>query len=239
MLLSLYAGCGGLDLGFERAGFEIGLAYDIRPHSVASWNRNRPGCPYGHIADLSTIHLCDMDRDHGSRFVPSGIIGGPPCQSFSRANHFRSDGDPRGKHVRHFLSIALRFHRNRSSLDFILMENVPDLAKAEGGRLLQRETARLEEHGLRVHTFYLDAVCHDVPQRRKRLFLLAVKEQECAFWGWSPPGGERTEKTVREAIGGLPQPALFRHGITKDEISVHPNHWCMTPKSPKFFGRLA
>lgn len=224
-----------MDLGFERAGFEVGLAYDIRAHSIASWNRNRAGAVRGHVADLVSIRLRDMDRHHGGRFIPSGVIGGPPCQSFSRANHLRSDGDPRGKLVRHFFSIALRFHRNRSPLDFVLMENVPDLVKAEHGRLLQKEIRRLEEHGLRVHTFCLDAVGHDVPQRRRRLFLLAVREQECGLRRWSTPIGRGTEKTVREAIGGLPQPALFRQGLTTDEISGHPNHWCMTPKSRRFF----
>ena len=50
VLLSLFSGCGGLDLGFERVGFEVGLAYDIRKASIASWNQNRPERPNGHVA---------------------------------------------------------------------------------------------------------------------------------------------------------------------------------------------
>ena len=235
MLLSLYSGCGGLDLGFERAGFTVGLAYDINSYSIASWNRNRPGVCRGHVADLSAIQFKNMDRDYGAIFAPSGVIGGPPCQSFSRANHFRSDTDLRHKLVGRFFSIALWFHLHRRPLDFILMENVPELASADGGKLLEREKERLEDHNLFIHTFILDAACHSVPQHRKRLFLLAVPNSNLLTKHWSPPSGEDVKKTVREAIRGLPPPTLFGRGLKPDAVPFHPNHWCMKPKSRRFF----
>ena len=147
MLLSLFSGCGGLDLGFERAGFTIGLAYDNHAASIASWNRNRPTSNRGHVTDLSKIGLPDMDRHYGTTFAPSAVVGGPPCQSFSPANRSPLVDDPRSKLVRRFFSIALRLHRHRRPLDFILLENVPGLAKAENGRLLAREIERLDKHG--------------------------------------------------------------------------------------------
>ena len=235
MLLSLYSGCGGLDLGFERAGFDIGLAYDIRAHSIASWNRNRPGKACGHVADLRLIRLADMDRDHGDRFVPSGVIGGPPCQSFSRANSSASPDDPRSELVRRFFTVALEFHRHRQPLDFILMENVPDLAKPRNIRLLERELTRLEENGFDVCDFLVDAVCHSVPQNRLRLFVLALRKNTLAMNRWSHPVGNDERKTVADAIRGLPPPTYFTRGIEPESIKVHPNHWCMMPKSRKFF----
>ena len=233
MLLSLYCGCGGLDLGFERAGFSIGLAYDINHHAIATWNRNRPDAPCGHVSDLSTIRFNHMDRDHGSQFTPTGVIGGPPCQSFSRANHFRSDKDARRNHVRNFFSIALRFHRHRRDLDFILMENVPDLGNAEDGKLLERETMRLERYHFHVYQFFLDAVHYTVPQRRRRLFILAIPISKLTNT-WSPPKKEDTTTTVRDAIQDLPPPTHFRRGLQPDDTPFHPNHWCMKPLSPKF-----
>lgn len=234
MILSLFSGCGGLDLGFERAGFTVGLAYDIRSSAIASWNRNRPNTHCrGYVADLTAIHLKDMDDNYGEKFEPSGVIGGPPCQSFSRANHFRSDADPRHRLVRHFFTIALRFHRNRRPLDFILMENVPELAKAENGKLLARERKRLKQHGFELQKLILDAACYSVPQHRKRLFLLAVPENKLMMKLWTSPSRKNTKRTVGDAIRNLPQPVHFQRGLRHG--AFHPNHWCMTPKSHKFF----
>ena len=235
MLLSLFSGCGGLDLGFERAGFDIGLAYDIRPNSISSWNRNRPGSLRAHVADLQSIHIADMDTHFGGRFAPSGIIGGPPCQTFSRANRSASPSDPRSKLVRHFFSLALRFHRHRGPVDFILMENVPDLETFQHGRLLEEEVKRLKDNDLAAFVFVVDAAAHSVPQRRRRLFLLAFPKNSSAIERWSSPGGDASPRTVHDAIRGLPSPVFFARGIDKSQIPVHQNHWCMVPKSHKFF----
>ena len=235
MLLSLYAGCGGLDLGFEYAGFSVGLAYDLSSHSIRSWNRSRPGLCRGYVADLQTIRFSDMDRDHGRHFAPSGVVGGPPCQSFSRANRSPSPDDPRSKLVRRFFTLALRLHRHRGPLEFILMENVPALENFERGRLLDREVTRLKRNGFDVSVFIADAAVHSVPQYRRRLFLLAFPTSARAMTRWSSPEGNGQVKTVAEAIRDLPSPAQFSVGLRKDQIPRHENHWCMVPRSPRFF----
>lgn len=235
MLLSLFTGCGGLDLGFEQAGFGVGLAYDLRKSAIASWNSNRSDSCRGRVADLRAIRLEDMDRHNGGRFAPAGIIGGPPCQSFSSANARRSDKDPRSKLVRRFFSIALECHRHRGPLNFILMENVPGLAKAEGGLLLARELARLKQNGFSTRTFYADAACHSVPQHRNRLFVLALPSDSQTMKFWAPPQDTSERQTVGDAISGLPEPTYFAHGVKQENIPFHPNHWCLKPKSRRFF----
>lgn len=235
MLLSLFSGCGGLDLGFERAGLQVGLAYDIRPDSVASWNRNRSGTNRGRVADLCTIRLADLDRDFGNRFAPTGVIGGPPCQSFSPANRSPSPTDPRTKLVRRFFTIGLRLHRHRTPLDFLLLENVPGLQTAHRGAILDRELERLDNHGFNTTVFFADAIRHSVPQYRNRLFVLALRKKTNAMAHWTPPLGTDDKRTVADAIRGLPPPAYFVRRLQPAAIPQHPNHWCMNPKSHRFF----
>lgn len=233
MLLSLYSGCGGLDLGFEQAGFDIGLAYDRDESAIASWNHNRNHGRQGKVADITNIRLKDMDRHHGRTFAPTGVIGGPPCQSFSRANLFRSASDVRRHHVRRFFSIALRFHYYRPPLNFILMENVPELAGEDGGGLLEKEIKRLRLHDFEVYELLLNAVRYAVPQRRNRLFLLAIHRSKLHS-PWSTPSGNDKTITVRDVIMDFPDPVHFKRGIKADASSFHPNHWCMNPVSKRF-----
>ena len=202
-LLSLFAGCGGLDLGFEDAGYSIGLAYDRSPAAIASWNRNRKGAERGHVFDLATIRFEHMDRHFGGKFIPQGVIGGPPCQGFSRANRARHRGDARNVLLRQLFTLALRFHRHRAPLDFILVENVPELGNEHNRPLIERERLRLAAHGYVLWELVLDASMYGVPQRRKRLFLLAVPEGVGATWGDGPPEPvEDGDRTVKDAIGG-------------------------------------
>ena len=235
MLLSLYSGCGGLDLGFEQAGFSIGLAYDVDNYAIASWNRNRQGKRRGHVADITSLDVLEMDSHFGGRFNASAVIGGPPCQSFSRANVLRCDRDSRSEQVKIFFSVALKLHTLRRKLDFILMENVPELAQARNGTLLDDEVTRLEENDFQVKKYVLDAADFGVPQYRRRLFVLAIANRHIKQSDRLPPTANDDRISVKQAIGELPEPVQFRKDLQEDSIPHHPNHWCMKPKSGRFF----
>lgn len=233
MILSLFSGCGGLDLGFEMSGFHTGLAFDLRSAAINSHNHNRGHKP-AHQTDITKLKLDDLDRIFGTKFDPVGVVGGPPCQSFSRANSNRKCDDPRTKLVRKFFNFALRVHRSRSGLDFIVMENVIEVAKADKGRLLKREIDRLEMEGFDVFIEETNAVNFGVPQSRKRLFLIAINsERSSCVW----PGLQKVSslKNVRDVIFGLAEPVNFSEFKKGQRPSEHSNHLCMTPKSKKFF----
>ena len=115
------------------------------------------------------------------------------------------------------------------------MENVPGLKGAANSRLLAREINRLEENGFDVCDFFVNAARHSVPQYRNRLFVLALRKDKFSMRRWSAPVGNDERMTVGDAIRGLPTPMYFARGIEKEAIPVHPNHWCMTPKSRRFF----
>ena len=231
-LLSLFCGCGGLDLGFEQAGFETALAYDRREDAVSSWNRNRPQ-KKSRVRNIRELTMAQMDEDYGSEFNPIGVIGGPPCQGFSVANRQGSSCDPRNTLVTKFFDIALELHA-RSPLAFIAMENVPTIQGVRGGGILDAVSAKLEENGFLVSDAVLDAVDFHVPQRRRRLFLVAIPKF-ASDSKWLAPRPVGTKRTVREAIGNLSEPKLFQRGWDRKNNPHHENHWCMAPKSPKFF----
>ena len=230
-LLSLFCGAGGLDLGFHQAGFITSLAYDKRKDSLASWSKS---FPQGKALeqDIFSLSVEKLDADYGAEFAPQGVIGGPPCQGFSLANRFGGLNDPRNKLVHRFFDVALALHQ-RNPLNFIVMENVPALAGTRGGDILETERKRLEENGFLVTMATLDAVDYQVPQNRKRLFLVALN-RDVTRSAWIAPEKSSERKTVRSAIGDLPEPVFYDRNLKGDDIPFHPNHWCMTPKSPKF-----
>jgi len=230
-ILSLFCGCGGLDLGFEQQDYEVGLAYDLRPAAVASHNNART-TKRAFVRDVSKLTLDVLDADYGSRFTPNGVIGGPPCQSFSRGNVSKSEDDPRRFMVAKFFSVALLLHR-RCDLDFIVMENVTEVAKADGGELLAKEVRRLEASGFAVHTAVYNSIDYGVAQNRRRLILVALNRKK-ATKTWKAPTPAPKKQTVADTIFGLPEPTVFAESDEVEAFPAHPNHWCMTPKSKKF-----
>lgn len=231
-LLSLFCGCGGLDLGFEQAGFQTELAYDRRNSSLSSWRRN---LSFGQALNRDITHLTveKLDEDYGDEFKPHGVIGGPPCQGFSLANRNGASDDPRNALVIDFIDLALELHR-RSALEFIVMENVPAIAGKRGGPLLERQKRRLRNAGFSVISHVLNAVHYSVPQIRKRLFVIAIANRGTLSKQWSAPKPHPLLLSVHDAISHLPEPTYFKRGLLPSQIAHHPNHWCMTPKSSKF-----
>lgn len=238
MLLSLFCGAGGLDIGFENTDYDIGLAFDLRKDSIASYNHNRKGGPErGHVADVSKLTLAKLDELYGEQFVPEGLIGGPPCQSFSRANTVYLDADPR-----HSLPLAyaelLRQLNERNPVKFFVMENVTGLLSQRHAHRLRRYEKAFEAAGFSLNRAVLLATDYSTPQIRERLFIVGFNRDLYGEAKWTPPdagaadGGRRPD--VRGAIGHLPDATYYERGLTPDKIAFHVNHWCMKPKSPKF-----
>jgi DNA (cytosine-5)-methyltransferase 1 len=179
--LSLYTGAGGLDLGFEAAGFDTRAAVEIDGDCVATLRANRPWP----VIDRSIHEVTSAQLLRTSRLEPGEadvLIGGPPCQPFSKAGYWASGDarrldDPRADTVAAFLRV-LRDTRPRA----FLIENVAGLAfkgKDEGLRLIQ---STLESINRSVGTQYrasllvLNAAEHGVPQTRERAFLIGARD---------------------------------------------------------------
>jgi DNA (cytosine-5)-methyltransferase 1 len=236
LLLSLFCGAGGLDLGFEQSNFEIGLAFDKKADSVRSYNHNRAGKLHGHCADVNDLTLEMLDELWGGEFKPEGIIGGPPCQSFSQANRSITDGDPR-----HQLPLVyarlLKELNNRNPVKFFVMENVKGLRSGLHSHRLELFKRALASAGFHVSEQLLNAADYGTPQKRERLFVVGLNRSLFGRVSWvSPtmlPESERAP-TVETVLRSLPEPSYFSKSAVPGEFPHHRNHWCMTPKSPRF-----
>jgi DNA (cytosine-5)-methyltransferase 1 len=231
-LVSLFCGAGGLDLGFEQAGFTVAAAVDLRGPSVASYNHNRE-LPVAHAADVTELYAEDLDDLAGRQLRPVGIIGGPPCQSFSRAAH-SSDDDERHELPLEFARLLREFSR-RADVGFFAFENVPGLLKVRHKERYQGILGAFRRAGFSVRAEVLNASAFGVPQNRPRLILVGFSKRGYPGLEWTPP--EPTHEmavTVRSAIGKLRAPSHWQRGLAVAAIPVHPNHWCMAPKSKKF-----
>lgn len=231
-LISLFCGAGGLDLGFEQADFSIRLAVDRRSFSIDSYNHNRKGGK-GHVADVTELNLEVMDRLAGGRLVPAGVIGGPPCQSFSRAAHSTAD-DPRHQLPHEFVRI-LRLFNARKPVGFFAFENVPGLLKKKHEARYKDIIAAFEAAGFAVASRILNASSFGVAQDRPRLILVGFNKSVYPGLEWEPPEPTAAApKAVREVIAGLDPPRFWEKNLDPSEIKPHPNHWCMVPKSKNF-----
>lgn len=234
-LLSLFCGPGGLDLGFEQAGFSVGLAYDLNSSSIASYNHNRAAPPHGRVHDVRLLCPEVLDGHWGGVFRPGGVIGGPPCQSFSKANHFKSDDDPRHELLQAFAKVIIDLNA-RSAVPFFVFENVPELDSAWSSKWLGDVVDTLSEAGFEVHRKVLTASDYGVPQNRDRLFTVGFNRavMQESGWTWPKRSTANSPRTVRDAIWGLPEPQHFERDLDPSDFAHHPNHWCMAPKSRKF-----
>lgn len=238
-IISLFSGAGGLDLGFEQAGFRPIVAYDIDPAAVETYNHNR-GKEIARQADLASLTADELIREVENLELdrpPRGVVGGPPCQYFSLGNRTpRQDDDPRRTLPVSYAAILPELNE-KYQLDFFVLENVYGLAKPAHRDDLQCIIEMFEAAGFRVFAGILDAYNFDVPQVRKRLFLLGWNGDLYPDVEYEFPIGEPRGLTVRDAISGLTEPQLWERSLDPSQFPEHPNHWTMRPVSDKFRNR--
>lgn len=233
-IVSLFSGAGGLDLGFSEAGFPLAFAVD---HSAAAVETHRQNFPRAAAiaADLVDLgpkgvleHLVGILEPGES----IGVIGGPPCQGFSRANNGSVASDPRNRLPMLYLSIVEALQATYD-VQFVLFENVLGLRDAKHEIAFRAIVSKLKKLGLHPRVDEYSALDFGVPQTRNRVIIAGFREAERSA-AFSPRKSPRTELSVRAAIGGLPEPAFFARGLPAASIPHHPNHWTMRPLSRRF-----
>lgn len=234
-VISLFSGCGGLDAGFEMAGFTPVFALDIKSAACKTFKANHP---FAHVvrADLSKKtprYVIERLGELPDDAKPVGVIGGPPCQAFSVGNGNKRDDDPRAKLSEKYAEV-LKELNDHYALDFFVFENVVGLKHKKHAETFARFKRLFKRAGFNIFETELNAADFGVAQTRKRVFVVGFNTKYHLKEFEFPKPKRSTQKTVRQVIEGLPQPKYFKRGLSSHDISFHPNHWCMRPKSRKF-----
>jgi DNA (cytosine-5)-methyltransferase 1 len=217
-VLDLFAGCGGLSLGFQAAGFELRAAVEFEPDAARSHGLNFHGGDTAHTKarDITVTHPDDLaiELDLGPVAAAVDIIvGGPPCQAFARVGRPKLreidehpqafKHDPRARLYQEYLRYVDAFQPLA-----VLMENVPDVLN-HGGQNIAEETCEvLEGKGYVCGYTLLNAAYYGVPQTRERMFLLGYRREVAdqvtfpapTHWVELPPGYEGTRAVALKLL---------------------------------------
>ncbi len=207
-IISLFSGAGGLDIGFEQAGFETVVAVELDESCCDTLRTNRPNiCVVNkNVIDVTGKELLDLV--HLNVGEPALVIGGPPCQSFSLAGLRKGLEDDRGKLLFEFVRIV----RETLPLGFVL-ENVRGLVSWDHGKALNMlidEFKKPIEYNGEIYTYsvskpqILNSVDYGAPQYRERLIVVGNRMGKPFYY--PAPNIMCHPATVWDAIGNLPEP---------------------------------
>ena len=204
-IISLFSGVGGLDLGFEAAGFSIAVAVENDPHCIAILNKNSPHWRTANPGDIGSISSRALLRQGGLKNREAAVlIGGPPCQPFSKSRLWVNGSAP-GLDDSRSSTIDEYFRVLNDTLPrAVVLENVSGLATAKRNSAVSRIEKFFREINLSNKTNYrpvilnLNAADYGVPQSRRRLFIIA--ERSGLEFRMPPPSHATTHSGTESAI---------------------------------------
>ncbi|WP_316771357.1 DNA cytosine methyltransferase [Pedobacter frigiditerrae] len=192
-IASFFSGCGGMDLGFEKAGFNVEFANDNASQVWATFEKNFPN------TRLSKVSIKKVNPND----VPNtcGIVGGPPCQSWSNAGSGRGIMDYRGMLFFDYINMI----RQKQPL-FFVAENVEGLLADRNANAYNMILQNMQEAGYNVTVQLVNAADFGVPQKRKRIFFIGYRDDLDIFFNF--PTANQRRVNVKDAIYDLCNSAL-------------------------------
>jgi DNA (cytosine-5)-methyltransferase 1 len=189
VVISLFAGCGGLDLGFERAGFNVVWANEFDKSIQETYKLNHP----------NTILNTDDVRLLTGNDMPDcdGIIGGPPCQAWSEGGRSLGLDDPRGQLFLDYIRIVKDKHPK-----FFVIENVQGILDDKHEDTLHSFINTLSDAGYKISYELLNAADYKIPQDRYRVFFIGIREDLPNKFVF-PCAACTKPITLRQAIGDI------------------------------------
>lgn len=205
-MIDLFAGVGGLALGFEQVGFDVVIAneYDSSIAQAYIKNRNNPNMI---VADITKLPIHETFGKY--RGQVDLVVGGPPCQGYSQKGQRKTINDPRNFLFRYFVDVV-----KEVSPRYFVMENVPNLLTAEKGYFKNELITMFTELGYTVNAQVLCAADYGVPQNRNRAFIIGKKNSDKPV---DMPRKVEKRTTIWDAISDL---AYLKSG-EGEEVSVY------------------
>ena len=227
-ILSLFSGCGGLDLGFEKAGFDIPIANEFDKNIWKTFEVNHP----------QTKLLKEDIRKIDAKTLPKdidGIIGGPPCQSWSEAGSLKGIEDDRGKLFFEYIRILKSVQPK-----FFLAENVSGMLADRHSEAVKNIIKMFEECGYDVSLTLVNAKDYGVAEERKRVFYIGFRNDLDIDFVFPEGSTKDDEKklTLRDVIWDLQEtavPAATKNKHNPDAINN--NEYFTGAYSPIFMSR--
>lgn len=228
-LISLFSGAGGMDLGFHKAGFQTAVANEFDAKICPTFRRNFPD-----------VCLIEGDiRNINETFFPEkidGIIGGPPCQSWSEGGAKRGIDDPRGQLFRDYIRILKAVQPL-----FFVAENVSGMLAPRNAKAVEEFLGEFRNAGIGydVQMKLLNAKDYEVPEDRDRVFYIGFRK-DLGITDYQYPRPVEPRMTLREAIGDLQytaMPAKERNHTNGKECKVLNHEYYIGGFSPIFLSR--
>lgn len=197
-VISLFSGCGGLDLGFERAGFDIPIANEYDRSIWETFKVNHPNTTLIED-DVRNIKEDDFPSD------VDGIIGGPPCQSWSEAGSLRGIEDARGQLFYDYIRILKQVKPK-----FFLAENVPGMLASRHNEAVKNIISMFEQSGYDVTITMVNAKDYGVAEERKRVFYIGFRKDLEIKFSFPKGSTEDDDKkiTLKDIIWDLQETAV-------------------------------
>lgn len=231
-IISLFSGCGGLDLGFERAGFDIPVANEFDKTIWATFKANHPKT---HLIERDVRQITKEDILPYLPGEVDGIIGGPPCQSWSEAGTLKGIDDARGQLFFDYIRILKEFQPK-----FFLAENVSGMLTDRHSEAVKNILNLFEKAGYDVSLTLVNAKNYGVAEERKRVFYIGFRKDLHIDFVFPKGSTEDDDKkiTLRDVIWNLQDtavPAGIKNHHNPD--AVNNNEYFTGAYSPIFMSR--
>lgn len=163
-VIDLFAGVGGLSLGFEMGGFDILLANEFDQSIATAYKENHKSTNVV-VGDITSLDLSKVFGEYVNKI--DVVIGGPPCQGFSQKGKRKTINDERNFLFKHYVEVV-KFVKPK----YFVMENVPNLLTAEKGFFLNEIKGLFKGYGYSIRYGILNAADYGVPQNRRRAIII-------------------------------------------------------------------